>query len=274
MSCERMQEVPLDLIDLTPQVRENPEDDTIQYVAETLKENGQLHPVRLLPAGSRFNVVTGARRVLGARRAGWQSISAIIERADLSEAEILTRQLTENCARKGLATVRTANHIQKLMDMTGMSASQVAGKLGFSVPTVSRLLALLKLPSEVQSQVQSGAIPASTAYEIAKVADSSKQAELAKAAAAGELTREAVTAAINYKQNDTSDASNAKASRGLAKLEGGRSVSVRAEGLTLELFVTCLERVLASARKARRQGVELASFLKAFNAEPRGVQRL
>jgi ParB family transcriptional regulator, chromosome partitioning protein len=49
-------------------------------------------------------------------------------------------------------------------------------------------LALLDLPGELQQQVESGAVPARTAYELSKVPDESKRQELARRAASGALT--------------------------------------------------------------------------------------
>jgi ParB family transcriptional regulator, chromosome partitioning protein len=269
MKTETMQEVPVDLIDLPPQVRDNSEDEGIEFLSESMEENGLLHPPRLMPVGGRYRVVTGARRVRATRRMGKSTIVAFVEPSDLTEVEILARQLTENGARKALKPIEMARGIERLMALTGLPACKIGKKIGSSAATISRLLSCLSLPEEVQNKIQSGEIPASTAYQIAKVEDGSKQAELAKAVAEGDMTREAVTAAVNQRQTNASD--EVAPVRGLAKLEGGRSVSVRADGLTLELFVACLERVLSSARKARRQGVELASFLKAFNAESRAV---
>jgi ParB family transcriptional regulator, chromosome partitioning protein len=270
MKNEQIEQVPVELIDFAPQVRENPEDEAIEFVAESLKENGQLHPVRLLPVGARYQVVTGARRLLAARRRGWQSIAAIIERADLSEADILMRRLTENGARKALRPIELALGLKRLIDLTGLPAGEAARRIGASGPTASKLLSLLSLSEDVQNKVQAGQIPESTAYVIAsQVPDRSKQVELAAEVAERGLTRDEVMAAVRETRATTN--SKSSASRGIAKLEGGRSVSVRGDGLTLELFVACLEKVLASARKARRQGVELASFLKAFNAEARSI---
>jgi ParB family transcriptional regulator, chromosome partitioning protein len=48
--------------------------------------------------------------------------------------------------------------------------------------------ALLDLPDELQDQVESGAVPARTAYELSKVADDARRQELARQAAAGSLT--------------------------------------------------------------------------------------
>ena len=65
---------------------------------------------------------------------------------------------------------------------------------------VSRALALLKLPEEIQEQVNTGAIPARSAYEISKHPNADVQADLAKKAAAGELSHHQAASAVRQRQ--------------------------------------------------------------------------
>lgn len=68
------------------------------------------------------------------------------------------------------------------------TGKQVAAALCIPASKVSRSLALLRLPDEVQHQVDEGQIAARTAYELSRLPDDSARAALVNEAATGELT--------------------------------------------------------------------------------------
>ena len=74
-------------------------------------------------------------------------------------------------------------------------------KLGFSNAKVSRLLAVLSLPEAIRDQVQAGTIPASAAYELARVEDPGRQAALAEDLAGGRLTRDGLAGMAKAERN-------------------------------------------------------------------------
>ena len=77
----------------------------------------------------------------------------------------------------------------------GGTARQVAQSLHIPASTVSRALALLDLPEDVQAKVDSGEVAARSAYEISKISDESRQRDLANKAAEG-MTLKQTQAAV------------------------------------------------------------------------------
>ena len=75
------------------------------------------------------------------------------------------------------------------MELNGWNGKQVADALYISASKVSRALALLDLPVEVQSRSESGEIPRTSAYELSKLENASTQRTLAEEAATGSLTQ-------------------------------------------------------------------------------------
>src|SRR5262249_15726473 len=71
---------------------------------------------------------------------------------------------------------------------------RVAEELHLASSTVVKALALLKLPDEVQEQVESGIIPATTAYELAKPEGSKAKHEVADRIAREKLSRDEAVA--------------------------------------------------------------------------------
>ena len=66
-----------------------------------------------------------------------------------------------------------------LMDLNSWTGKQVANSLNLSPSTVSRALALLDLPEEIQKRVADGELGARAAYEIGKLDDAEVQRSVA-----------------------------------------------------------------------------------------------
>src|SRR5262249_18743837 len=81
-----------------------------------------------------------------------------------------------------------ARGFRQLLELNAWTATELAAQLHVSNATVSRALALLKLPEELQAKVDDGTLPATTAANLAKVKDRTKQRALAAKALAGQVT--------------------------------------------------------------------------------------
>jgi ParB family chromosome partitioning protein len=163
-------------------------------LAESLKTRGQLQPIRVRwdEAAERYVVVVGERRWRAAQRAGLDSIVCVVAPGNASPEELLEDQLVENALRQDLKPVEEARAYRQLLDRLSISQRQLAERLHVSPQKVTRALALLELPVDVQESVEQGAIAPQTAYEISRIDDTDEQRELIEKARRGELKREAV----------------------------------------------------------------------------------
>jgi ParB family chromosome partitioning protein len=89
-------------------------------------------------------------------------------RRGVAPDERLAIQLVENALREDLRPVEQARAYRSLMDARGWTMTDLAAELSVHQTSVSRALALLDLPCTVQEQVEQGALPPATAYEISK----------------------------------------------------------------------------------------------------------
>jgi ParB family chromosome partitioning protein len=112
--------------------------------------------------------------------AGLSTISAVVMEGPIDRGEMLAIQLVENAVREDLRPIEQANAYRRLMEAKGWSTRQVARELSVDQAKVVRALAMLDLPGPVQEQVEQGAINPTTAYELSKVDDPDRQAELAR----------------------------------------------------------------------------------------------
>lgn len=173
-----------------PRVEFDPE--SLSRLASSLKQRGQLQPIRVRwdEALDRYVVVVGERRWRAAGLAGLTSIACVVASGNAAPEEILEDQLIENCLREDLKPIEQAKAFRTLLTRLGISQRQLAERLQVSPPTITRALALLELPDSIQSSVDAGEIAPHTAYEISKIDDSAIQAKVAAQAAQGRLRRD------------------------------------------------------------------------------------
>ena len=107
--------------------------------------------------------------------AGLATIDCFFHEDELSPSEILEEQIIENLQRRALKPMEEARSFDALIKMNGWKKKQAAEALGIHPAKVSRALKLLKLPADIQARIESGELPARTAYEISKLDDESQQ---------------------------------------------------------------------------------------------------
>lgn len=131
--------VPLQLIDVLPQVRTEFDDASIAELAADIQARGLLQPVLLNQHLERFTLIAGERRLRACRLAGLASIPALITKASAEDAEDM--QLAENIQREELSLEDLAKAVRRLFDRLG-SLQAVADRVKKSKPWVSKHLAL------------------------------------------------------------------------------------------------------------------------------------
>ena len=172
------------------QPRTDFDDKDIERLAQSIRTHGQLHPIRVQWDGGveKWVIVTGERRWRATIAAGLPSIDCYFVDGEVTEGELREQQLVENLLRTDLKPLEEAKAYQSLMELNGWNGKQVAEALHVTTSRISRSLALLDLPPDIQLQVETGTLPKSSAYEISKLENSEQQAKLASQAASGELS--------------------------------------------------------------------------------------
>ena len=151
-------QIPLD--DLTPgqyQPRTKMYKATLEELSQSIKEQGILQPlvVRSLASG-RFEIVVGERRWRAAQLAGINSVPAIIR--DWNNEETAKIALIENLQREDLNALDQARGLFRLQREFNLSQEELGASVGKSRSTITNLLRLLSLSSEVQELLQEGKI--------------------------------------------------------------------------------------------------------------------
>jgi ParB family transcriptional regulator, chromosome partitioning protein len=257
-------EIPVSKIGPDPdQPREEFDAEALQRLAESLKARGQIQPisVRWVEDREQYVIVCGERRWRAASLAGLSILSCVVLDKPIPPGELLAMQLVENLLREDLKPIEQARAYRALMDANGWTVSRVARELAVDHSNVSRALALLSLPSPVQEQVEQGALPPATAYEVSKLEDPEVQREVADRVVAEGLSRaetvEAVRQAASKPRAGKSKAKGSGASNPTSRLPTERTLKT-AGGI----------KVIARARK----GIDLLAWAEALEEAARQVR--
>lgn len=180
------------------QPRKEFEEEALRRLSRSMAKYGQLLPIRVRwdEQLGKWVIISGERRFRAALAAGLQSVTCHFVDGELTPGRVLEEQVVENCLREDLKPVEQARAYRALMDRNGWSARRVAEELHLASSTVVKALALLKVPEEVQEQVDSGVIPATAAYELAKLQGPRAQREAANRIAREKLSREDAVALV------------------------------------------------------------------------------
>ena len=163
--------------------------DDIQRLAESIVSHGQMHPIRVRwdSVIEKWAIISGERRWRATKAAGLPTIACFFVDGKLTDSELREQQLVENLLREDLSPLEEARGYSSLMELNSWTGKQVAEALRVSPSRVSRALALLDLPEQVQQQVEAGTLAKSSAYELSKLTSKEAQVEIAKEAKTGQM---------------------------------------------------------------------------------------
>jgi ParB family chromosome partitioning protein len=132
----------------------------LQFLADSIREHGVLQPILVRQCEDstieqpHYEIIAGERRWRAARMASLSEIPAIIMTGD--ELKIAQISLIENVQRQDLNPVEEALAYRALIDKFDMTQEAVAVQAGKDRSTVTNLLRLLNLPSEVLAYLRDG----------------------------------------------------------------------------------------------------------------------
>lgn len=148
--------IPLEKIIPDPgQPRKSIKAQSIERMAQTIKEKGVLHPILL---DKDMNIIVGYRRFLASKKAGFKKIPAIIK--DIPSEERLEFQLIENIHSEHLPVLEKAEAIAKLKESRNLTNEQLAGLIGITERHLYRLSSLRNAPREMVNALKDGKISA------------------------------------------------------------------------------------------------------------------
>lgn len=175
--------------------------ESIQDLAQSIRDKGQFHPIRVRWSDerSKWIIMSGERRYRAAQAAGLKTVDCFFQSGEISSSQILEQQLVENLLREDLKPMEQARGFANLMELNDWNGKQVAEALHVSQAKVSRALALLDLPESIQASVNEGTLAARSAYELSKLPREETQAAIA-GQGTEDLTHKKIHAAVKQRK--------------------------------------------------------------------------
>lgn len=161
------------------QPREHFDEEALAALTASVRELGVLQPILVRQlADDRYELIAGERRWRAAKRAGLDTIPALVRAID--DRQSLEQALVENLHRKDLNALEEAAGYTQLMDEFKLTQEEVAQRVGKSRSAVANMLRLFHLPPAVQRLVAEGRLSAGHARAILGTPDRLVQEQLAE----------------------------------------------------------------------------------------------
>ena len=169
------------------QPRKNFDEIELNELADSIKTYGIIQPVIAADAGDgTYIIIAGERRTRAAKLAGLKTVPVIIRSyTDQKRMEI---SLIENIQRSDLNPIEEAAAYKNLMDYSGLSQDELAAKVGKNRSTVANALRLLKLPVEIQKNIEEGNVSPGHARALLSITDAKAREKLFREILTGNLT--------------------------------------------------------------------------------------
>src|SRR5262249_44549937 len=144
----------LDRIQHNPfQPRKTFDADELASLCDSVRSHGILQPlvVRVV-GGDQYQLVAGERRLRAAQEVGLTSVPVRV--VDFNDQQVLEAALIENIQRTDLNPIEKAQGFKDYLDRFHISHEELAKRIGLARPTITNLVNLLELATEVQDAVR------------------------------------------------------------------------------------------------------------------------
>jgi ParB family chromosome partitioning protein len=239
-------------IDKNPfQTRYISDNDKLEELANSIKANGVVQPIVVRPSedeGGRYTLILGERRLHASKKAGKDTIPAMVRRVSLQQAAEMT--IVENLQRDDLSALEQAEAFRILSKEFQLTQAQIGERVGISRESVSNYMRLLKLPREVMQLLGEKKISFSEARELLKLENDDQITQGALYAVKNGLTLEQIERMV-LSMNGLSDPFPGMPGQVVKKSSGARWVDPNVRAAQLELEQMLGVRVRIRDRKGK-----------------------
>jgi ParB family chromosome partitioning protein len=162
---------------LQPRVDFN--DERLQQLAQSIREQGVLQPILVRPHRTHpgeYEIVAGERRWRAAQLAQLHEVPVV--QKDLSDRDTLEIALIENIQRQDLNPIEEARGESRQLQELANNQEVVSDRLGKSPPHIANLLRLLELPDIVRTMIAEGRLSQGHARALINLPNAAALAEI------------------------------------------------------------------------------------------------
>jgi len=142
----RVEELPVELIEPNPyQPRKHFDKDRLNELAQSIKKHGLIQPIIVIPAGDKYILIAGERRLRASKIASLSTIKALVVDKELDEKRLRELALIENIQREDLNPIELAKSYKELITVYGITHEKLASIIHKSRTQITNTLRLLSL---------------------------------------------------------------------------------------------------------------------------------
>lgn len=153
------------------------DENALEELSKSIKEQGVFQPILLNKAVIGFNIISGERRYRAAKMAGLATVPCIIY--DYTDQQMMEVGLVENIQREDLSIVEEAKSYDLIINNLGYTQQELADKIGKSRSHVTNILRLLKFNDDILVLLENKQVTMGQVKPLLKIEDSKQQLELA-----------------------------------------------------------------------------------------------
>ncbi|MDA3922093.1 MAG: ParB/RepB/Spo0J family partition protein [Salinisphaera sp.] len=259
----------LALDDLSPgryQPRRDMDADALEALAQSIRAQGVVQPLVVRQVGDKpgsgYEIIAGERRWRASRLAGLQTVPAVVR--DMPDEVAMAVALIENIQREDLNPLEESAALKRLIEECGMTHAACAQAVGRSRASVSNLLRLADLNTDVGDMLRAGHIEMGHARALLAL-NGPSQSDIAQRVLARSLTVRQTEALVRRTlSGEVEDSGAARRDAGLVRLESNLAERLHA-GVKIETDRRGGGRVIIRYRNAE----QLESLVNRFDKDPK-----
>ncbi len=130
--------------------------ESLTDLVNSIREQGILEPIVVAKTPAGYQIIAGERRWRASRILGLVKVPVIVK--ETTPQGMLEMSIVENVQREDLNPVERAQAYKRLIDEFGISVTEVAKRVGKSLPYISNTIRLLTLPDAIKDALAAGVI--------------------------------------------------------------------------------------------------------------------
>lgn len=130
--------------------------ESLTELVDSVREQGILEPLIVAKTPAGYQLIAGERRLRAAKIVGMTRVPVVVR--ETTPQGMLEMSIVENVQREDLNPIERALAYKRLIDEFGISTTEVAKRVGKSIPVISNTIRLLSLPDAIKDALVAGVI--------------------------------------------------------------------------------------------------------------------
>lgn len=152
--------------------------ESLTELVDSIREQGILEPLVVAKTPAGYQIIAGERRWRAARILGLTKVPVVVK--ETTPQGMLEMSIVENVQREDLNPIERAQAYKRLIDEYNLSVTEVARRVGKSLPYISNTIRLLSLPDAVKDALAAGVITEGHVRPLISLGDSKLMLDLFK----------------------------------------------------------------------------------------------